>query len=1470
MNKTKMKSRLYFFFSLIGTLLLSACGVRNHHGFVGEDARFANYTFLGTDGDGSTGLAYYADETNPNEIAVAIGTCTAQDVVVSTYNSKPVTSVFPSGFLNCDTIRTVTLPDTVTTFGTDAFAGSSLVSITIPNGLTVISSGAFRNCRSLVEVDFDKDDGQVTTINDYAFANDYNLSTFAFHTISNLKTIGKEAFLYCLGLRSVIFPKGFTTLSSYAFQDCKGLTTIYFPDSIASIGEYAFRGVGESAKIYFSESRATTVETLDLTDPNPGTSIPFEDAHNFSFGNYYVPIVFEVGDLMIDGPFHFSHPDTGSYALNLYHSDANGNWQDQQTPEYLETLADDEVILWYYEDDGRTELDIPSTIVWGDEKKVVGIKAEVFSEKTAIEKVTFHENLRFIDAAAFRDCTNLKTIDFSEAVDLKHIQSRAFYNTMLHKDTHDADHMYSVHIPFNVENIAVDAFRACTGLFKVYFDGATNEYEEIFICDGTTTTFKLPYVPSSITSVTYSNPKTNSYSWTGGDTITITTAPAKASVVKVKFTTNSTTTQRFKGHKENGTLVTEFVLSSKAEAIGSITVGGEAKTLGTDYTVTHIENNTKTKVTFTSAPADGSAILVSYRTLSKLTKIDACAFYGCSTKRGESSYNNLQLRQYFDPFQNIYFPASLETIGSYAFAEGDFIGGTIFQSPSLTIYNHAFYDQRCLSSIVFPTSMTSLVLNNKSFAAGLGVNDYVAGNTYKKLFSVILPSNTTVSANEIFWGRFLLTIYCINNLPAGYNSKGSWNKLGSDVINTFGDFSGNATKTEMDWAPVYVVGSADDIISLPSKENPIFDFVKETENGVSYATLSNYHFHGGRITDQDGDSAIVPGKTLNDDKPANINSNYNSEYAVRLSNGHFRLEVPSQVLINGSWLNVKKIGKSALSLQINASNIHPKNDASEKKRTDTGTNSGSYIYWKDSRNYWTMWEITLPDSIVSIEDAAMAVIPFPTLKSYDPATASKPSSDLKSYIYDSNKTISALGEFPSSLQKIGKKAFVFSGITHAILPSSLVEFGGITASPAPDPATSYYFFPFMGCFNLEMLSMPVASSVFETYDDGVLLYKSTGVMIEGAEGKDTITIPWGTTSTFVGAIRGGRNITTVHFPYTLTSVPQSFLDTIGSSRDDQGRSCRSALTTVTFDKAPNDASTSDKETYNTSHCASIGRSAFYGCDMLKYLDLPENLTSIGVYAFRYCSSLDEITIDRGTTNTAPFTDNGDITLHSHLDFTKLPNLYDLGTNCFESCTSLTQVTTSSALTTLTDNDFLNCAGITTLTLDSATTSIGASCFSGCKALSSATFNGTGITFKNTSFKDCDALTKVRIPANSILNNGVFSSCDGLDDDLANGGGVIVGTGVKFTGQNGNSAFISCPQNTRIFLEDTSSQYTAGQNSSPSRYPSGWNCYYYSGSGRTLPFYCFSATAPESTSPNWGYWHWENDIVGSKPVIWPQS
>lgn len=1555
MNKTKIKTRICFFFSLVCTLLLSACGVKNHHGFVGEDARFAKYTQLGKD---SAGLVYYADDTNPNEIAVGLGTCTAQNIVVNKYNNKPVTSVYPSGFQKCTTIKTISLPDTVTTFGTDAFAESTIESITIPNGLTAISSGAFRNCRSLTTVNF-KENNQVARIGDYAFANDYKLSSFLFPRITNLTTIGNEAFLYCLGLTNVILPDSFTTLGSYAFQDCKNLVAVYFPASVTVLGPYAFKGVGESAKIYFSETMEKTAQDCNIQDSNIPAS--FANEHNFSYGTYHVPVVWGVGALKPEGPFRFSTPNPNTYSLNVYNKgNSLTEWTDSGAIEYTETIAPDEVILMSFDDQypnfDQTNIQIPATI-WGGAYKVVGIASDVFKGNTLIQSVKFNENLRFIDAGAFANCTSITSIDLAGAIDLEHIQSHAFYNTLRHGGNYDVGHMYSVHIPSSVVNIDQYAFRGCTGLFKIYFDGASDEYEETFICNGSTKSFELAYAPQEgvVQSVKVAGPTTNNYT-VSGKTVTLNDTPAAKTVVKIKYTIGNTATQTFKGHEvedQNGDLVLckDFILSSKAATIASVTVGSDAKTLGTDYTtsVSGSAPNEKTKITFTNAPAVGETISVTYVATSKLQKIGEYAFYGCSDNIGDQKYSSLVLRSYDDPYQEVHFPASLTEIGQYAFADSQVVGGVSFESDSLTIGQYAFYSVESLSSISFPETMTSLTLEQYCFASNLGVADYAAGNRYKKLFSVILPSDTTLGSDNvggdyIFFGHIFLNIYCINNLPSGNDTYGNWKSLATiasnskgAVITTFGDFSGDGNKLEMDRATVYTITGKSDVVSLPDDENPIFDFVKVGSGNNVSATLTNYHFYGGRIKDQNGNTAIKVGETLNDYNTNNINSRYSSQYAVRLNSGHFKFVIPSQVYIGNSFVPVTKIGDRSLAVQINESNLHPKT-VENAPRLDTEPTTGSYNCWLVTSNFWTMREIILPNSITSIGDAAMAVIPFTTVRSYDPATASILSGDRGSYIYDTEKAISDEGVFPTSLVSIGKKAFVFSGITKAILPGSLIEYGGITGSSAPNTTYAFADFPFMGCFNLTLLRMTADSSVFKTYDDGVIIYNKTGssskgIIIEGAEGKTTIDVPWGTTKTVDAAFRGGRNINTVRFPYTLTGIPKRFLDAIGSSRDSDGRTNSSALETVTFEKGSyyTGVSESDQKKYNTSKCSTIGQSAFYGCNSLKNVELPVGLTSIGKYSFRYCDMLDNLTVDKGVLADNPFTntDVGDTHMGPHLNCTELPNLGEIGDSAFEGCFALTQVTTNDKPNLLKNgSSFKNCTGLTTVTINSATTPIGGSCFQGCTSLNTVTFNGSssrtinasafqdctalgnvsfngniilnGSAFKNcsslttatfastsdikndvfnncklletvtfggttsigtTAFYDCDGLKKIDIPQDSTIGTKAFQNCDGFNS-ATGGTGIIIGKDPSFGGTKGNSAFLGCKDGTKIFLRNTSDEYTAGKLSGA--FPEGWNYYSWKNNhGDDLSFYCYSATDPGSTTTEWGYWH----EVAGEPVIW---
>ena len=171
---------------------------------------------------------------------VAIGCDSkANEVVVpSIYNGKPVTSIGNYAFYNCDSLTSVTIPNSVTSIGNYAFYNcDSLTSVTIPNSVTSIGDRAFENCTSLTSVTIG---GSVTSIGIYAFENCTSLASV---TIPNSVTsISEGAFSYCNSLTSVIIPNSVTSISGGAFADCTSLTSVVIPNSVTSIGSYAFEG----------------------------------------------------------------------------------------------------------------------------------------------------------------------------------------------------------------------------------------------------------------------------------------------------------------------------------------------------------------------------------------------------------------------------------------------------------------------------------------------------------------------------------------------------------------------------------------------------------------------------------------------------------------------------------------------------------------------------------------------------------------------------------------------------------------------------------------------------------------------------------------------------------------------------------------------------------------------------------------------------------------------------------------------------------------------------------------------------------------------------------------------------------------------------------------------------------------------------------------------------------------------------
>ena len=147
-------------------------------------------------------------------------------------------SVLPTeAFLECTNIKSVILPNTLTAIGTQAFWGSSLVSISIPASVEEIRGSAFFGCSSLKTVTFEKGSKLKTVA---GFSHCTSLTTIEIP--ASVETIGQYAFNDCTSLHTVTFEKGSQLKTVDGFSNCTALTTVDMSacTQVTVIGEYAF------------------------------------------------------------------------------------------------------------------------------------------------------------------------------------------------------------------------------------------------------------------------------------------------------------------------------------------------------------------------------------------------------------------------------------------------------------------------------------------------------------------------------------------------------------------------------------------------------------------------------------------------------------------------------------------------------------------------------------------------------------------------------------------------------------------------------------------------------------------------------------------------------------------------------------------------------------------------------------------------------------------------------------------------------------------------------------------------------------------------------------------------------------------------------------------------------------------------------------------------------------------------------
>lgn len=169
-------------------------------------------------------------------------------------------------------------------------------------------------------------------------------------------------------------------------------------------------------------------------------------------------------------------------------------------------------------------------------------------------------------------------------------------------------------------------------------------------------------------------------------------------------------------------------------------------------------------------------------------------------------------------------------------------------------------------------------------------------------------------------------------------------------------------------------------------------------------------------------------------------------------------------------------------------------------------------------------------------------------------------------------------------------------------------------------------------------------------------------------------------------------------------------------------------------------------TYNntTYTVSSIGLYAFFECENLISVIIPNSVISIGSNAFTYCVGLNSVTI---------------------------PNSVALiGDHAFEECSNLISVALPNSITSIGKYAFSQCSSLTSITIPNSVNAIGIYAFWNCESLNSVTIPSSLTYISSWTFCGCSSITSIIIPSNiNGLGEGVFSECSSLASIIVESG-----------------------------------------------------------------------------------------------------
>ena len=330
-------------------------------------------------------------------------------------------------------MKSIIIPDSVTSIGRNAFYGCSALQQVYFNGdistwlkidfADFYSNPMFNTDEFYVNGELMTEavipDG-VTEIGDYAFRGYSGLTNV---TLGNSVTsIGEYAFSGCTGLKSIIISDSITSIGRNAFDGCSALQQVYFNGDISAWLKINFRG-GYSNPLYYTDEFYMDGKLVsEIVIPNGVTSIGnsafygYSDLTSVTIPDSVTSIAYSAfqGCYKLIEVINYSHLDltVGSslngyvayYAKNVH----TGDSMVINIDDYLFYTQDDVHYLIGYRG-SDTELVLPDSY-YGAKYKIYNY---AFYNSSKLTSITLSTTVASIYGQAFMNCTGLTSVHFT-------------------------------------------------------------------------------------------------------------------------------------------------------------------------------------------------------------------------------------------------------------------------------------------------------------------------------------------------------------------------------------------------------------------------------------------------------------------------------------------------------------------------------------------------------------------------------------------------------------------------------------------------------------------------------------------------------------------------------------------------------------------------------------------------------------------------------------------------------------------------------------------------------------------------------------------------------------------------------------------------------------------------------------------------------------------------------------------------